>query len=110
MIHKARAFHIVEMPSAEELAKKLTDFTWTLCTGFKHGGRLFLNDAFTEDGAQEYAIVKDGVQIEGITFSWCTYEKALAYIHKIDAGEFDHEHYDRFEVREASEAPCALCR
>ena len=31
---------------------------------------LFLNDSFSEDGAQEYAVVRQGRQIEALTVSW----------------------------------------
>jgi hypothetical protein len=60
------------------------------------GGYLFLNDATGEDGAQEYAVVKVPEnpgdpyrQVESITMSWCTEEKALGYILKALAGEYD---------------------
>ena len=43
---------------------------------------LFLNDATSGDGAQEYGAIKrlpdTWLQVESITFSWCTYESALA--------------------------------
>jgi len=53
-----------------------------------------------EDGAGEYAVIKrleDGtfLQVESITFSWCTTEKALEHIHKCLAGEFDVADYAR---------------
>jgi hypothetical protein len=54
-------------PTAEALAARLTAHCWTLCTGFEYAGLLFLNDAVGEDGAQEYAVIQDGRQIESIT-------------------------------------------
>lgn len=94
MWHRTRVWNPHPVESAEVLAKKLTDVTWTGCTAFELGGYLFLNDATSGDGAQEFAVVKrlpDGSceQIESITFSWCTYERALELIRRTLAGEFD---------------------
>jgi len=84
--------------SAEDLARKLIERTWTLCTGFYvrgHEDYLFLNDAIYEDAAQEYAIVKgcvgaaEHVQLESITFSWCRYEEACCFVKQALAGEMD---------------------
>ena len=82
MMHDRRRWGVGPAASAEELARKLTGSTWCLCTGFYvvgHENYLFLNDATHEDGAGEYAAVRrlgpdHYVQIESITFSWCTYE------------------------------------
>ena len=81
MIYKKRRYGIVDVHNVEELAEKLTE-TWTLCTGFRLDGLLFLNDSTSEDGAQEYAVVResDSIQLESITFGWCTYEKAIQHI------------------------------
>jgi hypothetical protein len=100
MMHHNRIWCVSVVESAEELARKLTEHTWTLCTGFAVAGHedyQFLNDATCEDGAGEYGVVKGGfnaaghVQIESITFSWCDYERALAHIRSALAGEYDRE-------------------
>ena len=95
-MHGQRRYFVSSAPSAEELARKLTAHTWTLCTGFRLGGYLFLNDSTHEDGAQEYAIYREPKgtlelfrQVESITFSWCSYEEALGYITRVLRGEFD---------------------
>ena len=87
MMHSNRIWQVTPVDSAEELANRLTNQSWTLCTGFKLRGFLFLNDATCEDGAQEYAVVekrhndnRDYRQVESITFSWCTEVDALGYI------------------------------
>ena len=60
-----------------------------------HEDYLFLNDATSEDSAAEFAIVKGRlgterhVQIESITFSWCSSEEALAFIREALAGGYD---------------------
>jgi hypothetical protein len=74
MYHKQRRWCVAPAASAEELARTLTDRTWTLCTGFRLGNYLSLNDATSEDGTGECAVVKrtpDGKlwQLESITFS-----------------------------------------
>lgn len=97
MFHKGRAWNVGKVESPEELADKLVRHTWTLCTGFVIRGReeyLFLNDSTSEDGAGEYGIVKalphgNFLQVESVTFSWCSYEKALHYIQAALAGEWD---------------------
>ena len=58
MIHKNRIYQIIEEVSdVASLAEYLTEHSWTLCTAFKLVTApdaiplLFLNDAFSEDGA-----------------------------------------------------------
>ena len=64
----------------------LSERTWTLCSGFYvvgHENYLFLNDSTCEDGAGEFSAIRGGVgaeqhvQIESITFSWCTFDQSL---------------------------------
>jgi hypothetical protein len=79
MMHDRRRWVVNAVASAEELAHMLSKRTWTLCSGFYvhgHPDYLFLNDATSENGAGEYAVVKGGmegphVQVESVTFSWC---------------------------------------
>jgi hypothetical protein len=79
MMHSKRRWSVVRVSSAEDLARILTETTWCCCCGFELAGYLFLNDATSADGAQEYAVVKRGAdgeawrQVESITFSWCEY-------------------------------------
>lgn len=82
MLHKRRRFGVSEVQSAEELAKKLTEHSWTCCTGFAFSGLLFLNDATSPDGAQEYAVVNEDTleQIESVTFGWMKRDEALEVI------------------------------
>ena len=97
MFHKNRTWRVGTVATPQELAEKLTKCTWTLCSGFKVEGfdYLFLNDSTHEDGAGEYGVVKqtpDGfVQVESITFSWTSTEKALAYILEALAGGNDEQ-------------------
>jgi hypothetical protein len=70
MIHASRRFHLVDVDRVGQFVDDFKRCTWTLCTGFSLQGLLFLNESFTEDGAQEYAVVREGRQIESITVSW----------------------------------------
>jgi len=97
MMHRRR-WSLAAAESPEDLGRKLTQHTWTLCTGFYVAGHedyLFLNDATCEDGAGEWGICKrqpgqtEFVQVESITFSWLTLDAALGQIRRVLAGEFD---------------------
>lgn len=89
-MNKSRRWAVKKVDSPEELAKLLTEMVWTPCTGFQLGNYLFLNDSFSPDGAQEYGIIdlKTGLQVESITFSWCSVEKARKYIEDVLAGKY----------------------
>ena len=100
MMHARRRWCLSEVESPEELARRLTQSTWTLCTAFYvhgHERYLFLNDSTHEDGAGEFAVllVNEGrhTQIESITFSWCSMERGLALIQEVLVGEFDNASY-----------------
>lgn len=115
MIHAKRPFSITDMATAEGLAEKLTKHSWTLCTGFRFGGHLFLNDSFSEDGAVEYAVIResDGVQVESITFGWCTEAQAVEYIKRVVEAP-DAEDARAFppkvtQVRQHPAGSCPLC-
>ncbi len=98
MMHDKRTWCVAPSDSAEELARKITEMTWTLCTGFELQGYLFLNDSTSEDGAQEFGVVKrqpDGsyLQVESITFGWLNEERALAFIQESIQGNFDDKEF-----------------
>ena len=103
MMHHRRRWCVSSVANAEEPAEKLTQRTWTLCTGFyvqSHPRYLFLNDATHEDGAAEFGVVTGGmdgphVQIESITFSWCTVAEALEHIRKTLVGKYDASSFTR---------------
>ena len=90
MMNDQRAYRIVDVATAQELAEKLSTRgrTWCLCAAFRYKGLLFLNDAFSADGAQEYAVVResDNQQIESITFSWISIAEAKHSIEELETG------------------------
>lgn len=97
MLHRNRIWSLSQVASPEELALKLTEVTWTGCTAFQLGMYLFANDATSPDGAQEYAVFRafqqpdSLVQVESITFSWCSFANALELIQQIQANRFDSQ-------------------
>ncbi len=115
MIHEHRRFSIADVASPGGLACKLTHYTWCGCTGFRLSSAghvlLFLNDAFSPDGAQEYAVVKDQRQIESITFSWCSEAEALDLIEELQAGTLGDDYGPCTPVIEspAVHGRCGLC-
>lgn len=101
MLHEIRVWSVTTVQSPEHLAQMLTEFTWCCCNAFRLQGYIFANDATSADGAQEYAVLRTAaeaselVQIESITFSWCSPEKAMELIQSVVAGRYDAECYDR---------------
>lgn len=98
MMHTKRRWCVGDIAEPELLADRLNaGRCWCLCTGFRHGGYLFLNDATCEDGGMEFGAIKDDgsfKQVESITFSWCDRDKALEYIKGVVAGEYDSQAWD----------------
>jgi len=117
VLHTTRKWCVVDIDDADKLAELLTEYTHTLCSGFRYKGYLFLNDSTSENGAQEYAVVKEDTkqQVESITFSWCTLDEAKTYIQRIAAGEFDDQAWDLgYDISRYIETPdehgvCPFC-
>ena len=125
MMHTRRRWSVSEIETPTQLAFMLSAQTNTPCSGFTVEGfpsYLFLNDAGSENGAQEYAVVKaidkaaarSYRQVESITFSWCTPEDALAHIKAVLDGRYDDVDY-AYDVEPkiepaAEHEPCPLCR
>ena len=113
MIHHHRTFAVGAVDNLDELVKKLTDRTWTLCTCFAYQGLLLANDSFSEDGAQEYAVYKKGRQIESLTLSWMTRESLKQVIEGLLTGAYEELVFrpiQSLRTEPASEHSCALCR
>lgn len=84
--HRNREWKVVDVASARELAEKFSEHTWTPCTGFRYAGFCWLNDSFSGNGAQEYAVIResDGAQVESITVSWTAQRGVDAFTAKIE--------------------------
>jgi hypothetical protein len=96
MMNKNRRFMISDRYTLDELAEKLTQRSWCLCSGFLAEGLLFLNDAFSEDGAQEFAVFRCSFtraeleaepctldQVESLTCSWMSPERLRSELHTL---------------------------
>lgn len=117
MLHKNRFWCVTEIADPILLARMLKENNYVLCTGFRHDGYLWLNDSFSEDGAQEYGVIKEetGEQVESITVSWCSLEELTKYIRAISAGDYDDQAWNSWINLEMQvQAPeqhgrCPLC-
>jgi hypothetical protein len=111
MLHRHRRFAVSVVASLEELIEKLTQHTWTLCTCFEYQGLLLANDSFSEDGAQEYAVYKEGRQIESLTVSWMTRARLQEVIEALLRGEYEPYGFVAPLLTEpADQHRCALCQ
>jgi hypothetical protein len=116
MFHQNRRFVVADIARAGDLVQKFKGpiQTWTLCTGWRYKGWLWLNDSLSENGAQEYAVVKeaDMVQWESITVSWATEEFLRKFIQDLEQGEIEGPYYggvaNRIETPE-QHGRCELC-
>lgn len=96
MRHESRVWCVTPMGSPEDVAQVLTKPMWTLCSAVDLGGYLFLNDAASEDGAQEYAVVKKPTRARGphvhvgsVAFDRLSYDQALDFIRRVLSGQHD---------------------
>ena len=107
MMHKRRLWSVYYVPTIRDLAEKLTEYSWCLCNGFQIGSYVFLNDATSEDGAQEFGVVRTDQplfartnrknservytvnQIESITASWMDRAEMEEFITELLRGEAD---------------------
>ncbi len=116
MLHSKRTWKICDVETPEELARQLTQYTWTGCTGFRlvGSGLLFLNDSTSGDGAQEYGVILEGsgAQVESVTFGWMTRARALALLRRYVA-DLPNEPYGTVNpsrwAAEAHPEACYLC-
>jgi hypothetical protein len=113
MIHHHRQFGVTVFDSLDQLTQELTDRTWTLCTCFAYQGLLLANDSFSEDGAQEYAVYKEGRQIESLTVSWMTRESLREVLEGLLTGAYEaleFRPHHPLQTEPGSAHSCALCR
>ena len=115
MIHTNRVFGVKTILDIKTLANEMYHYTWTGCTGYRLSEYLFLNDSFSPDGAQEFAVyrISDGkfIQIESITiFSWSFSENHLedvltqAMQSQLNMGVY------KLQIEDAEIHRCNLCR
>jgi hypothetical protein len=85
VFHKDRVHTIKKVEDINALAYDLTQVIWPRCNGFEFKGYLFLNDSADSTESKKYTIFKkdSAIQIETITFGWCTINQARKYIENI---------------------------
>lgn len=112
MIHKDRRHFVKRYASLAVASLKFTarGNTWTLCTGFAVGDLVFLNDAFSEDGAAEYAVFRDLggnelLPVESFTLSWMERREFIRACHELCIGPAKTETIERGHPR----GSCRLC-
>jgi hypothetical protein len=114
MMHDKRRFHIKRTNGPMSLACALTFGTKTLCSGFElelNGKRmLFLNDSFTEDSLQEYAVVIDGRQVETLTVSWMNPLLLAKAFHAFSLAIGHHDYGSCTPTLDYEDHTCELCR
>jgi hypothetical protein len=113
MIHYQRRFAVTVIDSIEELVRQLTHYTRTLCTCLEYQGLFLANDSFSENGAQEYAVYKEGRQIESLTVSWMTPAQLREVIEGLCRGDFDELEFRPIQPLQTEPAVghrCVLCQ
>lgn len=87
MIHATRVYGLAHLPTLEAMVDEITRVsTWTLCSAFEAEGLTLFNDAFSENGAQEYAVFRGEEQVESLTVSWMTPARLLGVLREVAAG------------------------
>lgn len=113
MVHKDRIFAITEVETLEKLAGMVTEYTWTLCSGFKCGNVILLNDSFSENGCQEYVLVLETpeglIEAESITVSWCSPERLVEIIEETIKNPFSRKPFDPNRLDFTKQHRCYLC-
>ena len=86
MLHTQRVWTLTVV-GPSQLAHRLKNHSWCLCTGFRCEGLLWLNDSTSEDAIQEYAVVRtsDRIQLDSVTVGWCDKENIEKYQHEFSA-------------------------
>lgn len=108
MMHKHRPHSLTIVESFAALADKLANCDWTTCSGFVCGSLTLLNDSTSESGAQEYAVIRAGRQIESLTCSWMEPAELQATLERLDRGEGGVD-TGPVEIREHPKGPCSRC-
>ena len=110
MMHKKRPHTIAEFADLDELCKKLVNHTWTTCSGFRWRSLTLLNDSTSEDAVQEYAVIRNGIQIESLTVSWMESPDVLAgYLVPLDSGEMPGVSFGPVKIIPHPDGYCSRC-
>ena len=90
MMFRNRSYQVWPLADLDEVVTKLTEHDWTTCQAFAVENLLLANDSTGPDGAQEYAVIRDGRQIESLTVSWMKPERLKEVLQELlDGGSSD---------------------
>lgn len=108
-MHRERRYKVVKVKTFEELANKLYEHTWTTCSAFECGSLILANDSTSEDGAQEYVVIKGGREIESLTVSWfSSVEKLEDILVRLSKNEEGYD-YGGCELLQHENGYCPRC-
>ena len=115
MLHGKRAHNIKTYTDLVEMATAMKRCTWTLCTGFRFGNVLLLNDSTSEDALQEYAVALvepdgSGQFVESYTISWMEIDRLVKLVRELNdaVGQVRPSTYGTYKPRDHQEE-CQLC-
>lgn len=117
MFHPNRRHFIKGYVTPEQLVGDIKRCTWTLCSGFRWSSILLLNDALSEDGYAEYAVIKltptdtiplRGQMIETLTTDWFEHADLVAHLRRYEA-EGSGFQLGEYIQRPHPEGPCHAC-
>ena len=112
MMH-TRRHDINEVPDLDALVDRLfgdeSPRSWTLCTGWRLGDLVLVNDSTSEDGAQEWSVSRGGRQVESLTVSWMTPASFRATMGKLIAREPAAYDYGAENLRPHPKEGCIHC-
>lgn len=97
MLHPDRVWCLTQVDSCEDLASKLTEYSWTCCTAFALQNYLWLNDSPCAGELEEYAVVKRAspagpmLYIARVDFEWCSYQATFSTIRQTLRGKLDSQ-------------------
>ena len=97
MMHKSRRYVVRAMATLADTVAKLAHGNYCGCVGISFNGTVYLNDATSGDGVEEWAVFRNGRQVESITFGWMSPAEIEETVRRMDA-----EPWDAFKGRGSS--------
>lgn len=107
---KKRGHSVHKLSSIRELAETLYGHSWTVCSGFAAENLIAVNDATGPDGAQEYAIIRNGEQVESLTVSWYdSVDELHKELQKLNDDPTSGVSFGAIELKPHAEPYCIHC-
>mgnify|MGYP001603500485 CR=1 FL=1 len=114
MIHKNRNYRIADVPDLATMAQMLYRNSWCICNGIRASNLTLVNDSFSEDGAQEFVVIRDGQEIESLTVSWFESEASLLEtLTELDGpdafSKYGARNYGARNLQTHQDGACSMC-